>query len=609
MGSGPNDIKSWGRASALPDTPPTPLRPRPPGPPPLTFTRGSRPPYAIRWFGSTALLGHLRHLSSEALASGNLDTRDWMRPQPPEALLDAATAVLGASGDGATLTDRLGRDVWIDFVSDTGDDVDVSAAVGAMVFDTYALADEGGRVLPRGDLLIFGGDTAYPVASADQIATRVVQPWNARLKDLADPRRRVLLGIPGNHDWYGGLDGFARLFRRDVIRDLAVEAGTQPANAVATPPEGDAGSAAGRVYRQLHLDELLGSVTLARDAIESASAILTGQKVRHVSRLVLRGYRAIQEASYWLLPLAPGLDLQGVDRQLRTVDFRQRVFFNERRVSGGVRRRILVCSDPAVAMGERNEPGRQILKACGLSLRDDAMLYLTGDSHHYERREIGATQHVIAGGGGSFLHGTRVHAQRPGKPAACAYPDARTSRHLAASVPWHVMSGTAGLLPHVLGALLAFVELRAFRWGATAGWITTALLGVITVAAMLGTMSMKGRRRGLATLIAAGHGVALTLLPLAIGWAWTRVFGQTATTVATAGVMAVAGPLLLGHFLLTLVVTGLDPWSAYSALGHPGFKHFVRLCVRRDGHVEGWVIGKDDPLAPGAAEMIDRFTF
>jgi hypothetical protein len=35
----------------------------------------------------------------------------------------------------------------------------------------------------------------------------------------------------------------------------------------------------------------------------------------------------------------------------------------------------------------------------------------------------------------------------------------------------------------------------------------------------------------------------------------------------------------------------------------------VRLCVRRDGHVEGWVIGKDDPLAPGAAEMIDRFTF
>jgi hypothetical protein len=588
----------------------TPLLPRQPGPPPLAFTRGSRPPYAIRWFGSTALLGHLRHLSSEALASGNLDTRDWMHPQPPEELLENAAAVLGASHPGSTLTERIGRDIWIDFVSDTGDDVDVSAAVGAMVFDTYALDGDDGRVLPRGDLLIFGGDTAYPVAAADQIASRVVQPWNACLNKAPDRRRRVLLGIPGNHDWYGGLDGFARLFRRDVVRDLAVDGDPQASGAQdGAESSAEAGSATGRAYRQFHLDELLGSVTLARDAIESASAIITGQKVKHVSRLVLRGYRAIQEASYWLLPLAPDLDLQGVDRQLRTVDFRQRVYFNARRASHAARRRILVASDPAVAMGERNEPGRQILKACGLTLRDDPMLYLTGDSHHYERREIGAAQHVIAGGGGAFLHGTRVHAARPGKKAACAYPDAGTSRTLAASVPWHIMAGTAGLLPHVLCALLAFFELRAFRWGAAAGWVTTAGLTVITVVAMLGTMSLKGRRRGLATLVAAGHGVALALLPLAIGWASSQFFGHAATTLTTVAAMAVAGPLLLGQFLLTLVVTGLDPWSAYSALGHPGFKHFVRLCVHTDGRVEGWAIGKDDPLAPGPAEMIDRFAF
>ena len=29
-----------------------------------------------------------------------------------------------------------------------------------------------------------------------------------------DGRQRVLLGIPGNHDWYDGLDGFGRMFRR-----------------------------------------------------------------------------------------------------------------------------------------------------------------------------------------------------------------------------------------------------------------------------------------------------------------------------------------------------------------------------------------------------------
>jgi hypothetical protein len=55
------------------------------------------------------------------------------------------------------------------------------------------------------------------------------------------------------------------------------------------------------------------------------------------------------------------------------------------------------------------------------------------------------------------------------------------------------------------------------------------------------------------------------------------------------------------------VVTGLEPWSAYSAIGHPGFKHFVRLHVRPDGRVEGWTIGKDDPLAPGPPVLIDHF--
>ena len=38
-------------------------------------------------------------------------------------------------------------------------------------------------------------------------------------------------------------------------------------------------------------------------------------------------------------------------------------------------------------------------------------------------------------------------------------------------------------------------------------------------------------------------------------------------------------------FATSLVVTGLEPWSAYSAIGHPGFKHFVRLHVRPDGRL------------------------
>ena len=42
-------------------------------------------------------------------------------------------------------------------------------------------------------------------------------------------------------------------------------------------------------------------------------------------------------------------------------------------------------------------------------------------------------------------------------------------------------------------------------------------------------------------------------------------------------------------------------------LGHPGFKHFVRLCVHPDGRVEAWTIGKDDMLADTPPLLIDRF--
>ena len=98
----------------------------------------------------------------------------------------------------------------------------MSAAVAAMVFAEYAVDGDDSVRLPRGDLLIFGGDTAYPTSSAQEIARRLVRPWNRALLRLGRPdRARVMLGIPGNHDWYDGLDGFARLFRRDPLRDRA----------------------------------------------------------------------------------------------------------------------------------------------------------------------------------------------------------------------------------------------------------------------------------------------------------------------------------------------------------------------------------------------------
>jgi hypothetical protein len=99
-----------------------------------SIRRGAHKPLAIRWFGMTALAGHLRHLLAIAAASSQLDLRDWMRPEDAAGLLNRVCQVLGVSASGGNLTERLGREVWIDFVADTGDDHDVSLAVGRMVF-------------------------------------------------------------------------------------------------------------------------------------------------------------------------------------------------------------------------------------------------------------------------------------------------------------------------------------------------------------------------------------------------------------------------------------------------------------------------------------------
>ena len=44
-------------------------------------------------------------------------------------------------------------------------------------------------------------------------------------------------------------------------------------------------------------------------------------------------------------------------------------------------------------------------------------------------------------------------------------------------------------------------------------------------------------------------------------------------------------------------------------LGHPGFKHFVRLRLSPDGTIDAWVVGKDDPLCNHMPWLIDRFTW
>ena len=570
------------------------------------FHRGAHSPFAIRWFGMTALVGHVRHLVAVAAASQQLDLRDWMRPESGTHLLDRVSRVLGASGAGASLAERLGRPVWIDFVCDTGDDYDLSLAVGRMVLSDHTLGGEDARQLPRGDVLIFGGDTAYPLSTGYELERRLLRPWNAVLHERgADPGGRVLLGIPGNHDWYDGLDGFGRLFRRSPLEDLPEPATGAP---VSVPADSFGERVEGALVRQLHVDELAESLRLAGEAWEALAAILRGSTVRKTGRLVLAGYRAVQEASYWTLPLAPGLDLWGVDRQLRTADFRQRLFFAQRRAEAQPPRVLLVAPDPALAYGEPNEPGMQLLNACHLSLDTNRVLYLTGDVHHYERQAVAGSLHVIAGGGGAFLHGSRIAPDAGSAPPVVVYPDKKISLRLALGMPLHLMLGAAGFLPHGVFALLAAIELAALRRGPLLGVIVMALATLGAMVALSASVRARTVRPATTWGIALLFGLVLTLLLLGC----YRMLGGILPWVSLApAVLAYAflASFVLGLFLLALALMGLEHHQGFAVLGHPGFRHFVRLCVHPSGRVEGFVIGKDDPLGNGPPVLVDHFVW
>ena len=60
------------------------------------------------------------------------------------------------------------------------------------------------RPLPHGEILIMGGDQCYPQATREEYKKRLLLPFSWAFT-VAEPDRK-LFAIPGNHDWYDGLD-------------------------------------------------------------------------------------------------------------------------------------------------------------------------------------------------------------------------------------------------------------------------------------------------------------------------------------------------------------------------------------------------------------------
>jgi hypothetical protein len=333
--------------------------------------------------------------------------------------------------------------------------------------------------------------------------------------------------------------------------------------------------------------------------------------------LPLLGYEPVQRASYFALPLSPGLDLWGVDRQLRQVNFQQRRFFWERRSNAPSQSLVLCLPDPLRAYLDKNRNGTGMLHSLGLDPTHEPMLCIAGDVHHYERCQLGASMHVVAGGGGAFLHGARM-ARGGRTPALVEFPGPRASRALLWHVPFRVASGAAGLIPHLALAVLFApalgVGLRSSAMSMDATAVASAAIGAV-VFALLG--GFRRRTFRIVATLALVAGIFLGLVPAAanaafgaaLSWSGQSPSPRAAALVAFA-LSVFGGAWVFGVYLAVLAGLGLNHDQAFAALGHPGYKHFVRLRVRRDGSaVDAWVFGLVDPIGDPTPVLVDRLQF
>lgn len=561
------------------------------------FTRRKSMPSGIAWYGFRSLWGHLRHFVASAIATDGIDARDWMMADPPHQLLRRMVKRLGGDPQEKSLTAALGREVWMDYLADTGEQPLVTEAVARMVMSRYELPlpseeqSEGVETVsaPRGELLVFGGDTAYPVATVQEIHDRVSVPFNRAGRAVGgDGQTRVLLGIPGNHDWYDGLDGFSRMFRR---KRWGEDDDIRPS-----------------------MEKIDGGVI--EHAVDFVGSFVAGEERSKIDAVLIHGYRPVQSASYWCVPLAPNVDLWGVDRQLRRIDGQQVEFFRKRRRRRPNVKPWVLLPDPVLAFGKPSKTGVDTVERLGLELEEEEALVVSGDIHHYRRESLGKTTHITAGGGGAFLHPAPI-ARDERNQADVEWPSREQSKSILRGAALHVMTGRAGLIPHVVMLLLFAPALGVGGfWGRHAGMVSASMVAAFVtflIYAGLGGVRNPPRAKvsALASMAAVSTGLVPALTAFLVGWAEEHFVFELSTWLSGTLALLLAvlfGGFTFGAYLAALTRFGIEESQAFTALAHPGYKHFIRFRVQDDGTVDGWVLGLEDPLAKDAeVVVVDHF--
>ena len=267
-----------------------------------------------------------------------------------------------------TLTFDKDGALWVDFIADLGDGFEATYAMAYLMAQpaiTAEIPDANGNLtaqqLPGGDILILGGDLAYPNATIEEYNARCIVPFNDAFQlPAGQPAKRKLFFIAGNHDWYDGLAAFTSVF------------------------------------------------CTARD------------RLAHGKGLTIGGWQAEQRRSYFALALPHGWWFWGVDLALNeTIDEAQKNYFEAMSFKTNPGEKIIIIVHAPVWQYSDNSPLHEVSQ-WARKRGAEVVALIAGDLHFYSRfhsitpkraeaddaplpREL---QLITSGGGGAFLHPT-----------------------------------------------------------------------------------------------------------------------------------------------------------------------------------------------------------
>ena len=524
--------------SVLDDARPTGLNPE---------QMGFTPRRAVPWLSPVLLSGTAVRVVLANLFGAYLDKRE---------LQDALPARIFDEGSQR-------EEMWLDYVADTGDGFNATYSVAYLL--AQPTLDLAGERLPRGEVLVLGGDQVYPTASGQQYEDRFKGPFRAALpqEPSTGPAPR-LYALPGNHDWYDGLTAFLRLFVR---------------------------SNEGRVG---------------------------GWQTRQT-----RSYFAVRLPHHWWLF---GTDVQSgayID------DPQMRYFQTVAEQLGPGDKVILCPPAPTWVQADQDRKAydsvdyfvRTVIAPTGAEVK----LMISGDLHHYARYSGPERELITCGGGGAYVYPTHRLPERIDVPPpkslmrrtspvkrfrlAATYPTRSRSRALSFGVFWRLPWRNPSFLALVgvvqTLTMLAFVN-AAEHVSGTEQRLVTIPAAVMIIVNLLGAIFLAmphaaGHRRPRHWALGITHGLAILGVAVLGTWAWLNLpFVDLPWPLPLALAVLVYLPLsalaageLFGLYLLVAAGLGVNVNELFAGQGITGYKGFLRLHFERDGSLTIYPVGVD----------------